>query len=149
MEEHIYPNERVFEKQLNKQADFWAVVPPIIKELKLMARNASLWNLFLSDWKYGASLTNLEYAPVDGIMERSLIAPEVFNCNALGMGNMEVLVQYCSEEKKKEWLKPVLAGEICTWFAMAKPDVASNDATNIRSSIVRNGNGYVISGTRW
>ena len=147
MDEHIYPNETVFRAQI-AEGDRWAH-PPILEELKPKARAQDLWNLFLPDSEYGAGLSNLEYAPLCEIMGRSPMASEVFNCSAPDTGNMEVLVRYGTEEQKERWLKPLLAGEIRSCFSMTEPDVASSDATNIRSSIVRDGDEYVINGRKW
>jgi acyl-CoA dehydrogenase len=146
MEEHIYPNERRFHDEI--QRDRWSPAR-IIEELKPKARAAGLWNLFLSNDDHGAGLTNLEYAPLCEIMGRSAMAPEVFNCAAPDTGNMEVLARYGTSEQKERWLKPLLAGEIRSCFAMTEPAVASSDATNIEASIVRDANEYVINGRKW
>lgn len=148
MEEHVYPNEEIFYNQLNNQGDRWQI-PPVMEELKAKAKTAGLWNLFLPESGRGAGLTNLEYAPLCEIMGRSFIAPEVFNCSAPDTGNMEVLERYGTEEQKKQWLEPLLEGKIRSCFAMTEPAVASSDATNIESSIVREGDFYVINGRKW
>ena len=147
MDEHVYPNENTFHKQL-AAGDRWRI-PPVMEELKAKARAAGLWNLFLPESEHGAGLTNLEYAPLCEIMGRSPIAPEVFNCSAPDTGNMEVLARYGTPEQKKQWLEPLLAGTIRSCFAMTEPDVASSDATNIRAVIERRGDEYVINGRKW
>jgi acyl-CoA dehydrogenase len=146
MDAHIYPNERRFHDEIER--DRWQPTR-IIEELKPKARSAGLWNLFLPNDENGAGLTNLEYAPLCEIMGRSVMAAEVFNCSAPDTGNMEVLARYGTPEQKERWLKPLLEGEIRSCFAMTEPDVASSDATNIRSSIVRERNEYVTNGRKW
>ncbi len=146
MDEHIYPNEQRFADEVAR--DRWSPTR-VIEELKPKARSARLWNLFLRDAEQGEGLTNLEYAPLCEIMGRSAMAPEVFNCSAPDTGNMEVLARYGSPEQKERWLKPLLAGEIRSCFAMTEPAVASSDATNIEASIVRHGGEYIINGRKW
>ena len=146
MDQHIYPNEQKFHDQI--AASRWTPTA-IVEELKRKARAEGLWNLFLPESENGAGLTNLEYAPLCEIMGRSVMAPEVFNCSAPDTGNMEVLARYGTPEQQERWLKPLLAGEIRSCFAMTEPAVASSDATNIESSIVRDGDDYVINGQKW
>jgi acyl-CoA dehydrogenase len=146
MEEHVYPNEQRFHNEIERNR--WTP-SHIVEELKPKARAAGLWNLFLPNDEHGAGLTNLEYAPLCETMGRSAMAPEVFNCAAPDAGNMEVLARYGTPEQKERWLKPLLAGEIRSCFAMTEPAVASSDATNIEASIVRKGNEYVINGRKW
>jgi acyl-CoA dehydrogenase len=148
MDEHVYPNEDVYHHQVDTQGDRWQI-PPIMEELKAKAKKAELWNLFLPESRLGAGLTNLEYAPLCEIMGRVHWAPEVFNCSAPDTGNMEVLERYGTEEHKKQWLEPLLDGKIRSCFAMTEPAVASSDATNIESSIKREGDFYVINGRKW
>ncbi len=147
MDEYVYPNEKTAHEQLN-EGDRWQPLP-IIEELKPKAREAGLWNLFLPESDLGAGLTNLEYAPLCEIMGRVPWGPEVFNCSAPDTGNMEVLVRYGTDAQKKKWLTPLLEGEIRSCFAMTEPAVASSDATNIESSIERDGDDYVINGRKW
>lgn len=148
MEQHVHPAERDYFDALKASGSRW-VVPPIIETLKVEARKAGLWNLFLPDSELGAGLGNLEYAPLAEIMGRSPIAPESCNCAAPDTGNMEVLVRYGTAEQKKRWLEPLLEGRIRSAFAMTEPDVASSDATNIRATIARDGDEYVINGRKW
>ncbi|MEO7651089.1 MAG: acyl-CoA dehydrogenase family protein, partial [Bryobacteraceae bacterium] len=147
MDEFVYPNEELFHEQI-AEGDRWQPTA-IVEALKPNARAAGLWNLFLPESEYGAGLTNLEYAPLCEIMGRSAMAAEVCNCSAPDTGNMEVLVRYGTAEQREIWLKSLLEGKIRSCFAMTEPDVASSDATNIQSSIVREGDAYVINGRKW
>jgi acyl-CoA dehydrogenase len=156
MAAHVYPNERRVRDAIDA-GDRWQPIP-LIEELKARARAEGLWNLFLPESEYGAGLTNTEYAPLCEIMGRAMpFAPEIFNCSAPDTGNMEVLVRYGTAEQKREWLEPLLAGEIRSCFAMTEPDVASSDATNIQSTIRplpaeagsdKTGE-YVLNGRKW
>ena len=147
MDEHVFPNEALAARQV-AEGDRWEPVP-IIEALKAKAKAQGLWNLFLPESEHGAGLTNLEYAPLCELMGRSAIGAEPFNCSAPDTGNMETLVRYAIEEVRQEWLVPLLAGEIRSAFCMTEPDVASSDATNIRSRIERDGDHYVLNGRKW
>jgi acyl-CoA dehydrogenase len=151
MDEHVYPAEAVFDAQMDaarESGNRWQPAP-VIEQLKEKAKAAGLWNLFLPESKYGAGLTNLEYAPLCEIMGRSHIGAEPFNCSAPDTGNMETLVRYASPEQQQQWLLPLLDGTIRSAFAMTEPEVASSDATNIEARIVRDGDHYVINGRKW
>ncbi|WP_370453585.1 acyl-CoA dehydrogenase family protein [Paracoccus sp. JM45] len=154
MEEHIYPNQGLYQQQLQEMGygiehwQNWGAVP-IIEELKPKAREAGLWNLFLPDSGSGGGLSNLEYASLCEIMGRALWSAEVFNCSAPDTGNIETLERFGTEEQKRRWMDPLLAGEIRSCFAMTEPAVASSDARNIGSTIIRDGDEYVINGRKW
>jgi acyl-CoA dehydrogenase len=146
LDEHIYPNERRFHDEIERNR--WSPTR-VVEELKPKARAAGLWNLFLPESAHGAGLTNLEYAPLCEMMGHSEMGPEVFNCSAPDTGNMEVLARYGTPEQQERWLKPLLAGELRSCFAMTEPAVASSDATNIEARIVRDGDHYLINGRKW
>jgi acyl-CoA dehydrogenase len=144
MDAHIYPNEQNFHNEINS-GDRWQP-SKLIEDLKDKAKSQGLWNLFLPEV---SGLTNVDYAPLAEIMGKVTWASEVFNCSAPDTGNMEVLEKYGTSEQKETWLKPLLDGEIRSCFAMTEPDVASSDATNIRSSIKKDGDQYVLNGLKW
>jgi acyl-CoA dehydrogenase len=148
MDESVYPSEPVYMQQMMSQEDPH-VMPPVMEDLKAEARKRGLWNLFLPDTHYGAGLNNLDYAPLAEIMGRSPIASEATNCAAPDTGNMEILAEFGTDEQKKEWLEPLLEGEIRSCFGMTEPGVASSDPTNLESTITREGDEYVISGRKW
>lgn len=148
MDTHVLPAEPVYDRQL-AEADDPHALPPIMVELKEKARAEGLWNLFLAHGGWGAGLTNLEYAPLAELMGRSIIGNEVFNCSAPDTGNMELLSLFGSAEQQERWLKPLLDARIRSCFAMTEPDVASSDARNIRTRIVRDGDHYVVAGRKW
>ena len=149
MDSHVLPAEPAYRAQIEASGDPY-FHPPIMEELKSEARARGLWNLFLSDPRFGARLTNLEYAPLAEITGRSpVVAPKALNCSAPDTGNMEILAEFGTPEQQERWLAPLLEGEIRSCFAMTEPDVASSDATNIRSGIERAGDDYVINGRKW
>jgi len=148
MDQHVLPAETVHHEQLRK-APSRHHETPVMAELKARAKSAGLWNLFMPDEAWGPGLSNAEYAPIAEIMGRSLLGPEVFNCNAPDTGNMEVLAQFATPEQQQRWLVPLLAGETRSCFSMTEPGVASSDATNIAATIRRDGGEYVIDGRKW
>ena len=148
MDRYIYPNEQIYRDQIAASGNPHHHAE-IVDELKPKAKAEGLWNLFLPDEEYGAGLTNLEYAPLAEIMGQVSWASEVFNCAAPDTGNMEILAQFGTPEQKREWLMPLLNGEIRSAFAMTEPDVASSDATNIQLTIQREGDEYVLNGRKW
>ncbi|MGA6223314.1 acyl-CoA dehydrogenase family protein [Streptomyces umbrinus] len=148
MDEYVFPAEPVYDRQL-AQAGNPHELPPVMRELKEKARAEGLWNLFLAHGDWGAGLTNLEYAPLAELAGRSVIGPEVFNCSAPDTGNMELLALFGTPEQQDRWLRPLLAAEIRSCFAMTEPEVASSDARNIRTRITRDGDEYVVNGHKW
>jgi len=148
MQSHVYPAEKLYREQA-RAAGRPHFHPPVMEDLKAEARSRGLWNLFLPEERFGPGLTNLEYAPIAEITGRSFLAPEALNCAAPDTGNMEILAEFGSPAQQKEWLQPLLDGEIRSCFAMTEPDVASSDATNIATRIAHEGDEYVINGRKW
>ena len=148
MNEQIFPNEEAFEGEIKASGNKHHH-PQLLEELKVKAREAGLWNLFLPDNRYGAGLTNEEYAPLAEIMGRCLWASEVFNCNAPDTGNMEILAEFGTDAQRKEWLEPLLEGKIRSCFSMTEPATAGSDPTNLAVQAVREGDEYVINGRKW
>ena len=147
-EKHIFPNEQAYEDEIINSGDPLHI-PQILDELKELAKKEELWNLFLPDETYGSGLSNVDYAPLAELTGQVWWAPEVFNCSAPDTGNMEILAEFGTDHQKEQWLMPLLNGEIRSCFAMTEPNVASSDATNISSSIVEDGDNYVINGRKW
>lgn len=149
MDQYVYPNEETYFQQVARSGDRH-FQPPIMEELKAEAKKRDLWNLFLPNKAWGAGLSNLEYAPLAELTGRSpMIAPEALNCSAPDTGNMEILAEFGSEEQQRQWLVPLLSGEIRSAFLMTEPDVASSDATNVQTRIAGVGDEYVINGRKW
>jgi alkylation response protein AidB-like acyl-CoA dehydrogenase len=151
MDKNVFPAEKTYNDQMNEaraKGNPWIVVP-VVEELKAKAKAQGLWNLFLNESEHGAGLTNLEYAPLSEMMGRVGFASEVFNCSAPDTGNMEVLERYGNDQQKAKWLKPLLAGEIRSAFIMTEPEVASSDASNIRTRMERKGDHYIVNGRKW
>ncbi|TLS47186.1 acyl-CoA dehydrogenase [Streptomyces montanus] len=148
MEQHVFPAEAVYDRQL-ADGDNPHALPPVMAELKRKARAEGLWNLFMAHGDWGAGLSNLDYAPLAELAGRSIIGPEVFNCSAPDTGNMELLALYGTPEQQERWLRPLLDAEIRSCFAMTEPEVASSDARNIRTRITRDGDSYVVNGRKW
>jgi acyl-CoA dehydrogenase len=148
METSVYPAETRFQQEVRESGDPY-LVPPVMRELQREARERGLWNLFLPDARWGAGLTNLQYAPLAEISGRSPLAPEAMNCSAPDTGNMEILAHFGTEEQRERWLRPLLDARIRSCFCMTEPDVASSDARNIQTRISRDGDEYVIDGHKW
>ncbi|MEB8386943.1 acyl-CoA dehydrogenase family protein [Rhodobacteraceae bacterium KMM 6894] len=148
MEDHVIPAEPAYSHHVATAPDRWSI-PPVMAALKERARTEGLWNLWCPYPEFGAGLNNLDYAPLAEIMGRSLIGPEVFNCNAPDTGNMEVFIKYATKAQQEQWLTPLLAGDIRSAFCMTEPAVASSDATNVEASILRDGDDYVVNGRKW
>ena len=148
MDKYIYPNENSYHEQVAQPGQRWKM-PPLMRELKAKAKAEGLWNLSMPNTEYGQGLSNLEYAPLAEIIGRVIWSAEVFNCNPPDAGNMELLYHYANEEQKERWLKPLANGDMRSCFAMTEPKVASSDATNIETTIMRDGDHYVINGHKW